>query len=199
MNNPPDIDCLLTRHPCPETEIVEAMVANYRAGCYRLACSILNDPDEAEDAIQQAFLSAAVNLDNYQPGTDFKAWIFTITVNKCLGMLRKRKARRLLNRVLHRSQIYSPKSHNPEDTFVSKEATVELWEAVGGLDEKHRLVVVLRFGQNLTVSEIARILSIREKTVYTRLYNAFRILRSSLATDLRDDWQEILSWEENIP
>ena len=114
-------------------------------------------------------------------------------------MLRKQRTRGFLNSLLQRSQFHSPKPNNPEDALVSKESIDELWEAVGRLDEKHRLVVVLRFGQNLAVSEIAQILSIREKTVYTRLYHAFHLLRSRLAAVLEEDWQEILSWKEVVP
>ncbi len=199
MDIPPDIDRLLNRRPYPEAEIVETMVATYRARCYRLACSILGDPEDAEDAVQQAFLSAAIHLEQYQPGTDLKAWIFTITINGCRGILRKRKARRFLDNLLRIARSPIARSNAPEDSLVLKESASRLWSAVNNLEDKYRLVVILRFGQNLAVSEIASILSIREKTVYTRLYHAFSLLRSKLAGDADLERQENSSWEEVIP
>ena len=70
-----------------------------------------------------------------------------------------------------------------------------MWQAVGELDEKYRLVLVLRMVQELPVSEIALILGINEKTVYTRLYEALRKLRKRLAALPEADW----AGEESLP
>src|SRR5512135_2655441 len=94
MSDPnPNIDRLLLSGARREEEAIEAMVMGYQARLTRLAESILRDCQEAEDAVQQAFISAATRLEQYRPGTDFTAWIYTITVNVCRGALRRRKAR----------------------------------------------------------------------------------------------------------
>ncbi len=199
MNHPPDIDCLLSSQTRDDAKIVETMVAAFRPACYSLACALLGDADEAEDAIQQAFLSAALHIDRYKVGTDFKAWIYTITINSCRGMLRKRKVRQALERVLRLAQPQSVHARSLEAELVQKEAGTLLWTAVRGLDEKYRLVVILRYCQGLTIPEIAHILSIGEKTAYTRLYQAFRLLRSRLAVEMEDDWQDRSPCQETAP
>jgi RNA polymerase sigma-70 factor, ECF subfamily len=187
MDNIPDIDELLCRSPCSnatDKQIVEAMVARYRLGLHWLACSMLGDPDEAEDAVQQALLQAAKNIPRYQPGSNFKAWLFTIAVNVCRGMLRKQKARRALARLLGQAQ-HSPAAEGCiEETVLREESSGQLWAAVERLDDKHRLVVLLRFQQEMTIQEIAQVLSIRQKTVYSRLYEAFHRLRDQLEDEV---------------
>jgi RNA polymerase sigma-70 factor (ECF subfamily) len=163
-----------------DEQIVEAMVAAHRAGLYRLACSILRDPDEAEDAVQATFVRAALGLGRYTPGSNFKAWLFTIAVNVCRGMLRKRKARQALERLLRTAPDRPAPAGPPEDQAAQNEDYRQIRAAVEQLDEKHRLVVVLRFEGGMSIEEIAQVLSIPKKTVYSRLYEAFRRLRCTL-------------------
>lgn len=181
MNRPPDVDQLLASTSPADPRIIEAVVAGYRASLFRLSYAMLGDPDETEDAVQQTFFQAALNLERYQPGSNFKAWLVTIAINACRGLLRKRKARQALAALFGSSQKGSPGGEKPEDAAVEHEADRLLWSAVGRLEERYRLVIILRFEQGLTIPEIASSLSIPEKTVYSRLYTAFRLLRPLLA------------------
>jgi RNA polymerase sigma-70 factor (ECF subfamily) len=186
MDNLPEIDRLLLSRATgsaadANAQLVEALVAAYRAGLYRLACSILRDTDEAEDAVQATFLRAALSLGRYTPGSNFKAWLFTIAVNVCRGLLRKRKAQRALARLLGLAENRPGRTGGPEERLIQDEAAHRLWAAVERLDEKHRLVVVLRFEGGMSIAEVAQVLAIPEKTVYSRLYEAFRRLRRELA------------------
>jgi RNA polymerase sigma-70 factor (ECF subfamily) len=156
----------------------------------RLAESILQDRQEAEDAVQQAFISAATRLERYLPGTDFTAWIYTITVNVCRGALRRKRARNGLLRLIGRSHLAQACLH-PEDALLQSEASRRLWEAVDRLDNKQRLVVLLRYQEDLPVHTIAQILSIPEATVYTRLYTALRRLRPELDAPPEKDPSEV--------
>jgi RNA polymerase sigma-70 factor (ECF subfamily) len=182
MDNLPDMDRLLSSYPggAGDEQVIEALVALYRAGLYRLACSMLSDPDEAEDAVQQIFVRAALNLGRYQPGSNFKAWLYTLAVNVCRGLLRKRKAREALLRLLGRSYQADSQAGSLEGALEQRETAEQIWLAVERLHEKHRLVVCLRYQQGFTIAEIARVLGVREKTVYSRLYAALDRLRSQM-------------------
>jgi RNA polymerase sigma factor (sigma-70 family) len=81
-----------------------------------------------------------------------------------------------------------------EAQVVQDEIRDDLWTLVDSLNEKHRLVVVLRLANELTVSEISQVLGVKEKTVYTRLYDAFARLRATIEMNpelahLRDEVQ----------
>jgi RNA polymerase sigma-70 factor, ECF subfamily len=189
-----DVEELLRSRPADASRVFEAMDRAYRAPLYRLALSILNDADEAEDAVQDAFIRAARSLDRYRAGTNFKAWLYTIAINTCRDHLRKRSARSRLNRVWGVIQFQASLASWPETTAIENESRARLWELVGAMGEKHRLVVILRVGQGLSIQEISEILEINEKTVYSRLYQAFKQLRQRIevSPEHTKDWDEHL-------
>jgi RNA polymerase sigma factor (sigma-70 family) len=189
-----DVEDLLRSRPADDAQVFKAMVAAYRTPLYRLALSVLNDAEEAEDAVQDTFVRAARRLDRYQVGTNFKAWMYTIAVNTCRDYLRKRATRARVSRVWEAIQSLTPRAPDPEAATIENESRARLWGLVDQLGEKHRLVVILRLGQDLSIREISQILEINEKTVYSRLYEAFRQLRQKIkfSTEHAKYWNEYL-------
>ena len=183
-----NIDDLLCHHRLDDPVIIEAMIGQYHPMLYRLTLSILNDPVEAEDAVQEAFLKAALHLGRYIPGTNFKAWLFSIAINTCKGYLRKMHSRQNLETLLRSLHFITPTSPTPEQTTLENERGAQLWSMVSKLSDKYRLVVILRIVYELPVSEIAYILGIKEKTVYSRLYDAFHKLREQLGSFPDYEW-----------
>ena len=186
-NHQSSIDELLRRHQPSDPYVIEMMVRAYRIPVYRLALSILGHPDEADDAAQDALIRAAAHLDSYQVGSNFRAWIFTIAVNTCRGYLRKKVARANLRKILFSLGSLVSRPVNPEAKVVQHETHTQLWDLVEKLPEKQRLAVILHLAHGLSVAEVAKILSIKPKTVYSRLYAAFRSLRRQL--QLSGDYQ----------
>jgi RNA polymerase sigma-70 factor (ECF subfamily) len=174
------IDELLERFPPSNPLVIEAVVQDYRAPVYRLALSILDHPDEAEDATQETFIQVAAHLDRYQIGSNFRAWLFTITVNLCHGYLRKRAAQARLKQALRALGSLSGASRGMETRLVQEQTQDQIWDLVDQLPEKQRMVVILRLAHDLSIAEIAQILDIPPKTVYSRLYDAFRKLRGQM-------------------
>ena len=84
------------------------------------------------------------------------------------------------------SQSNSARVASVEQAAIQRETNSDLWSSVEGLKDRHRLAVLLRFKHHLSVKEIAEIMEISEKTVYNRLYDAFRKLRVELEIDSED-------------
>jgi RNA polymerase sigma-70 factor, ECF subfamily len=187
-----DIDGLLNRLEADDPAVIEAVFYKYHGQVYRLAVSILRDPDDADDAVQDAFIKAAAALRRYQVGTNFKAWLFTITVNTCRSYQRKRGTLTGLKRTLQTIHINDPNHSNPEQAALQKDTNIRLWEVVDCLPEKHRMVVILRLAHDLSIREIGQVLKINEKTVYTRLYDAFSKLKKLLrgSPDMETLWKD---------
>jgi DNA-directed RNA polymerase specialized sigma24 family protein len=121
--------------------MIDDLMRNHYAYIYRLAYSILDDPDEADDATQETFIRAAAHLSEFRGEAEIKTWLSAITVNVC--------------------------------------------QAITGLDEKHRIPVILHYVQRLSVSQIAAIMATNENTVHSRLFHARRKLAMKLrATQL---------------
>jgi RNA polymerase sigma-70 factor (ECF subfamily) len=172
------MDRLISDHGVKDSTVMEAMVDEYRSPVYRLALSILRDPADAQDVAQDTFIQAAARLHQYQVGTNFKAWLLRITINNCYMIRRKQAARRALQQTWESLIHLGSHPLSTEAQAVQDETRDELWALVEDLNEKQRLVVVLRLAHDLTVSEISQMLGVNEKTVYTRLYDAFAQLRA---------------------
>ena len=155
----------------PLTADIESLVSTHYAYIRRLALSILDDPDEADDAAQEAFIAANRGLSSFQRRRlKSKTWLTSIAINTCRGRLRKRKARRALAETLQSLYLARPELPSPETLTAQHEADRQLWRAVDALDDKHRLVVILRYVHELSTAEIAAALDIGQGTVHSRLF-----------------------------
>jgi RNA polymerase sigma-70 factor (ECF subfamily) len=139
---------------------------------YRLAWAILGNDSDAEDATQDAFTSAWRQRLTLRDPDRFEAWFGRILVNSCRDRLRRRSRTR--NLFGGESEGFSP-DHAP-----SAMDRDELYGAVTALDPDQRIVVMLRFWQDLTVDEIADRLDVPAGTVKSRLHRSMARLRAAL-------------------
>jgi RNA polymerase sigma-70 factor (ECF subfamily) len=169
---------------CREGEplAIERLVQTHQKDVYRLALSILDDRDEADDATQEVFISALRGLDSFRANSSFKTWLFSITINVCRSRLQRDKSRTRLRQVLQ-SLFRSDQTH-PESEAIQNEADTKLWQAIRTLDEKHRIPVILRYYHGLPVAEIAEMLGVPVGTVHSRLNHARERLRTRLKEEL---------------
>lgn len=170
-----------------EPHVCEALMLAYYDFVYRLAAAMLGDADDAEDAAQETFIQAGLHIDQYQAGTNLKSWIARIAVNVCRGRFRRQKARQRLTEVLKRMTLQMHAAlPSPEETALVSERQRMLRQAVDALDEKHRIPILLRYVQGLSVAEIAQILDEKEGTIHSRLHYAHQKLRGQLGGALDD-------------
>jgi RNA polymerase sigma-70 factor (ECF subfamily) len=188
-----NIDRLIDDHGVHDPLVLETMVAEYGAPIYRLALSILRDPADAQDATQDTFMQASAALHRYQVGTNFKAWLQKIAINNCRMILRKRATRLAMHQAWESFTKLVSRQPGIEAQVMQDETRDELWNIVDGLDEKHRLVVVLRLAHDMTIKEISQVTGVNEKTVYTRLYDAFARMRAQIRTrpEFARLWNEV--------
>jgi RNA polymerase sigma-70 factor (ECF subfamily) len=164
---------------------IEKMVHTYQKDVYRLALSILDDPDEAEDGTQETFLAALRALSSFREDSAFKTWLFSIAINVCRSRLRRGKNRSRLQQILQSLFHLRGEVEHPEKTAMQNQADTELWNAIRELDEKHRIPVVLRYYHDLPIADIAAMLNIPPGTVHSRLNHAREKLRAQLKEEPR--------------
>ena len=162
-------------------DMLEDMVIQYHPQVYRLALSILNHPDDAEDAAQEAMIAAVRSLKDFRGDASLRTWLFAIAINTCRRYLRKRGTRRALMDALSMVATQAARIPSPEDATSQREEDRQLWSAVDSLDEKHRLPVILRYAHDMPVHEISRVLGISEGTVHSRLFYAREKLQARLS------------------
>ena len=186
------LDELLLAKINNDTIIVETLVDEFYGYIYRLAVSILQDHQAAEDIAQETVLTAYLKLDQYEVGSNLKSWLSTIVVNKCRNQIRKQKRRALRHKIWQAGQ--DEPSASPEMHALQTETHSALWEAINQLGEKHRLPIILRYVHNLSALEIAATLEIKPGTVHSRLHYATHKLKAILAGEslaVTDIWEAL--------
>jgi len=165
----------------------EALIRRYNRRLYRVARGILRDESAAEDAVQEAYLSAFTHLGQYQPSGKFGAWLARIALNEALMIRRRTRADTVS---LDDSQGAAPApaaevpTGEPSVTYEYDEvlhARQLLEKAIDGLSEGFRLVFILRRVEQMSAAETAQSLGINEVTVRTRLHRAQRQLKTELS------------------
>lgn len=162
---------------------IERLVNTHQAEVYRLTLSILDDPDDAEDAAQEVFVSALRSLDSFRGDSSLKTWLFNIAINVCRNRIQRARSRGRLRQVLE--SLFRGDQPHPESEAVRHEAESELWQAVRALDDRHRIPIILRYYHDLPVAEIAEALGIPVGTVHSRLNHARERLRVRLKEEER--------------
>jgi RNA polymerase sigma factor (sigma-70 family) len=151
---------------------VAALVMARVGDSYRLARAILLDDGEAEDAVQEASLSAWRRRGSLRDPDRFDVWFERILVNQCRDQLRRRRRAVKLAAPPIGFEIPAAAPETGTDA--------DLDRALDALDVDHRVVVLLRYWQDRTVDDIADRVGIPPGTVKSRLHHALRSLRASL-------------------
>lgn len=175
----------------------EELTSRHERQIYSLAYRILQNPHDAEDVTQQAFLSAVEHLAKFREESSFATWLYRIATFAALKVIRKRKGlvtvsldeatepRDDYDSIPHPEYIADWKQ-SPEQLVEQNETKRLLDDALAKLDEKHRLVFVLRDVEGLSVSETAAALELTESNVKMRLLRARLQLREQLTRTLGD-------------
>jgi len=194
--NTADIEWV-NRAKAGEMEAFEALVGRHEKQVYSLALRMLRHESDAEDVTQQTFLSALENLGGFRGDSSFSTWLLRIATHAALKVIRKKGG---LDTVSLEASTESPENEeaiphpeyiadwrqSPEELVEQNETRRLLEEALARLDEKHRLVFLLRDVEGMSVKETAVALSLSEANVKVRLLRARLQLRELLTLTLGD-------------
>jgi RNA polymerase sigma-70 factor (ECF subfamily) len=181
-------DELIRRYQAGQTDLFEAIFDRYKDYVYRVAFSLVQQVEEAEEMVQEAFLDVLKALPRYQVEgpARFETWLYRVTVNRCKMRWRRKQLPATawdetadrLGRVLH-----SEPDDDPEVAAEQAELRRSLWRAVGRLADIHRQVIVLRYGHDLSYDEIAQALDTNVGTIKSRLNAAHRKLQEMMESN----------------
>jgi RNA polymerase sigma-70 factor (ECF subfamily) len=177
-----------------DKDAFEALMRRYNQKLYRTARAILKDDAEAEDAVQEAYLTVYGSIGSFRGEAQLSTWLVRVTANHALMRLRKRKR---TAEVIHlessgaehdtnfmESTMDEATHEQPENAAARAETRRLLEAAIDRLPETFRAVFVLRGVEEMPVEEVAAALGIPEATVRTRFFRARSLLRESLAREL---------------
>lgn len=168
----------------------EILMRQYNRRLYRLARAVLRDPAEAEDALQDAYLSAYRSMSDFRGDASLSTWLSRLVLNEALARLRRGKRRENIlpmhapRQPLELDTVRSDDSTAPDLAAGREQIRALLERKLDELPESFRAVFVLRSVEELSVEETAECLGIPPETVRTRHFRARSLLRESLARDM---------------
>jgi RNA polymerase sigma-70 factor (ECF subfamily) len=165
---------------------------------YRTAWSILKDPSEAQEAVQDGYVKAFEAIGTFAGRSSLSTWLTRIVVNEALGRRRslQRRSRLLRDQSIPVIEEYREKlmagsfAQSPEMALATRQIGRMLELAVARLPDTFRPAFVLREIEGLSVEETAEVLQIPKETVKTRHLRARRMLQKELDPELRDAFSE---------
>jgi RNA polymerase sigma-70 factor, ECF subfamily len=164
------------------------LVLAYQEPAYNLAYRILWDEDSAEDATQNAFISAFRNIKNYRGGS-FRAWIFRIVTNNCYDELRRRKRHpetqleplgKDNDEELESPAWVADGKPSPEQTLEELDLEHAIQHCIGNLPDDFRSVVIMVDMEEMDYSEVSQAIGKPLGTVKSRIARARVRLRECL-------------------
>lgn len=140
------------KNPDAFTELMKSQMQSM----YRTAKAILMNDEDAADAIQETLLTCWEKLNELKADKYFKTWLTRILINNCYSIIRSNR------RVTYTDEL-------PDKAAEGNISNIEWQEALSTIDEKYRIVLILYYSEGFHTREIAKILSIADSTVRTRL------------------------------
>ena len=193
---PPDIIPQTTMAAAEDTRRreFEEQALPHLDSMYSAALRMTRNPSDAEDLVQEAILLAFRHFDQFQSGTNIRAWLFRILTNTFINSYRKKSQEPervdlpevedfyFLSQAARNNEL----GEDPESQILSKFAYNDIMAAIDRLPEEFRLVVVMNAVEGFAYQEIADILNIPIGTVRSRLYRGRKVLQKHLYEQARE-------------
>ena len=186
-------DQLVARAQTGDLPAFETLVERHEERLYRLALRLLRNDTDAREVLQDAFLSAWQNLGAFAGRAQFGSWIYRVTLNAALMLLRSRRRRPTVSvedvseSAVDDALAAAPDhaandwTRRPDEQLQSVELKQHIQSALDELPEILRVVFVLRDVEELSTEETADALGITVQAVKTRLHRARLALRASIS------------------
>ncbi len=153
-----------------------ALLREIETHVYRTAYYILNNEQDAMDAAQEALIRIYTKINSYEEKAQFKTWVQRVVTNICIDKFRRAKS----SVSIEEHDMVFPTDNNVEEEVMASYAAKDIREAINRLPEHHRTVVVLRYLQDFSYTEIADSLGLPLNTVKSYLFRARRQLQTLL-------------------
>jgi RNA polymerase sigma-70 factor, ECF subfamily len=162
-----------------DPEAFAVLFEAHRDKVYSIALRFSGDPATALDIAQEVFVKLLAHIRDFRKGARFETWLYRVVVNTCLD--HHKRTRRLLPLLEEALDAIRPGRETALTDLLRLEARDTVQKAVAGLSPEHRVVVVLRYTEELSYEEIAEVLNCSRGTVASRLNRAHKVLERKLA------------------
>jgi RNA polymerase sigma-70 factor (ECF subfamily) len=162
-----------------DAEAFRVLFETYKDRVYSIALRYAGDATAAMDIAQETFLKLLSSIGDFRGEASFETWLFRMVVNRCLD--HHRRGRRLMPIMADLFNVVRTSGETVLNELLRTEFEATVQEAVGRLSDEQRIVVVLRYTEELSYEQIAEILGCSTGTVGSRLNRAHKVLERRLS------------------
>src|SRR5688572_3699944 len=162
------------------------LVDEHQGKVYNLIYRMLGNRAEAEDVAQEVFITVFKTIDSFREESKFSTWLYRVTVNHCKNRIKylARRHDRDRDELDDDSQAAGDgapaMARSPDRALEGAQLELLMQDAINTLDDEHRVLVVLRDVEDLTIEEICEITGLPDGTVKSRLHRARLVLRKKM-------------------
>jgi len=165
----------------------EAVAMPFVDSLYNTALRMARNAEDAEDLVQEAYLKAYKYYDKFEPGTNFKAWLFKILKNTFINSYRKKQRTPPQSDFAEIEDAFENQVHDaaqtvkgPEQELLEGVLDEDVQRAIDELPDDYRMAIVLADLEGFSYKEIAQILEVPLGTVMSRLYRGRKLLEAAM-------------------
>ncbi|WP_086825622.1 RNA polymerase sigma factor [Allokutzneria sp. NRRL B-24872] len=150
----------------------DALVRRHTTKLYRVALRIVGDPADAEDVVQEAWVSAWRSMAGFRGEAAPTTWLYRVVTNAALAHLRRRRPTVPLEQEGHAESTFADSSPTPEQAALSREKVDAVLRAIALLEPSQRVPLVLRELEGMSYEEVASVLEVSVAALRSRLHRA---------------------------
>jgi RNA polymerase sigma-70 factor (ECF subfamily) len=185
-------DRLLMGLKAHESWACEQLIADYADMVYRVCYRILQNPNDAEDAMQETFITVYRSVDSFRGDAKLSSWLYRVATNRSLSILRARKRKHGLDVSLETDEgnelpIVDENMTVPEELLLREENLQVLQEALDAMSPRLRAALVLYELEGLSMRETAEVLEISESAAKLRVYRGRIFLQNHLLQQFQEE------------
>lgn len=178
---------LLERAKRGDRDAFRTLYDTYHRRIYAMALSVVKNPEDALDVVQEAFVKAHKNLPRFEGSSGFYTWIYRIAMNVAIDHVRKQKRAAQnewedgrADHELAASEIGTAAPENPYAGVERAQLRAAIESALDELPEYHRAVILMRDVEGFSYEEMATVLDVPKGTIMSRLFHARRKMQAAL-------------------
>jgi RNA polymerase sigma factor (sigma-70 family) len=152
------------------------IINKYKNPLYATILRMTRNPQDAQDLVQEAFIKIYHQLNKYSGNGPFSSWMYRVAINHCMDEFRKKRYKM---KQVQMDEDMAQDHHHPEVIFLKKEKNRQLEKLLLTLPEEERMILLLRYVNELSYSEISGITDLPLSDVRNKLHRAKKKLRNT--------------------
>lgn len=173
--------CLINEILKGDIDSYEKIISKYQSKLYGYIFKLVRDEYAAQDILQETFLKAYINLNQYNRKKDFSPWLLRIARNNVLDYFKKKKNYSIFQLNENTDSIEENRRDEiPHKALEEREKTNKIDQVINSLPEKYRILIVLKYFNDLNYKEISERMNISVDKVKWRLYQARKTMAKEL-------------------